>query len=165
LEIGPLLSGASGSHYRGIRSVNAYNFTGASCSLELVQPASVSTSAYAMFTIGPDVDNFYRLYVSGGNLVGERKVGGTKTTLFTTSYNAQNHRFLRLRHDAATNNMIMETAPSSGSGPGTWVQQYAQIWSSGIQITAIVFELKGGTSVSEGSAPGKVVFDSFSATK
>jgi len=88
LEIGPLLSGMSGSHYRGIRSVNSYNFTGGSCSVELVQPPVASTTAYAMFTIGSDVDNFYRLYVSGGMLVGERKISGSKTTLFTISYNA-----------------------------------------------------------------------------
>jgi len=118
-----------------------------------------------MFTIGPDVDNFYRLYVSGGTLVGERKVSGTKTTLFSISYNAQNHRFLRIRHDSATNNMIMETAPSNGSGPGTWVQQYAQALSSGIQLATVIFEVKGGTSVAEASAPGKVIFDNFSAIK
>jgi hypothetical protein len=166
LEIGPLLSGTSGSHYRGIRSVNTYNFTGGGCSVELVQPPAASTSAYAMFTIGPDVENFYRLYVSGSNLVGERKLNGTKTTLFTTTYNAQNHRFLRIRHDAVTNNMVMETAPSNGSGgPGTWVQQHVQSWSSGVQITTVIFELKGGTSVAEGSGPGKVIFDNFSAIK
>jgi len=165
LEIGPLLSGTSGSHYRGIRSVNSYNFTGGSCSVELVQPPVASTTAYAMFTIGSDVDNFYRLYVSGGMLVGERKVSGSKTTLFTISYNAQNHRFLRIRHDPINNNIVMETAPSNGSGPGTWVQQYAQSWSSSVQIATVIFELKGGTSVAEGSAPGKVIFDNFSATK
>jgi hypothetical protein len=165
LEIGPLLSGASGSHYRGIRSVNSYNFTGGSCSVELVQPPVASTTAYAMFTIGTDVDNFYRLYVSGGMLVGERKVSGSKTTLFTISYTAQNHRFLRIRHDAVNNNVVMETAPSNGSVPGTWVQQYAQGWSSGVQIATVVFELKGGTSVAEANAPGKVTFDNFSATK
>jgi len=59
----------------------------------------------------------------------------------------------------------METGPSNGSGPGTWVQQYAQGWNSGVQIATVIFEVKGGTSVPEGTAPGKVIFDNFSAIK
>jgi len=117
-EIGPLLLNTSGSHYRGLRSVNTYDFTNASSYVELVQAASSSTAADAMFTIGPNVDNYYRIYVSGGQLIGQRKLGGTKTTLFSISYDSVNHRFLRIRHEAGS--MIMETAPANGSGPGAY---------------------------------------------
>jgi hypothetical protein len=95
LEIGPLLLNALDSHYRGIRSVNTYDFSGAYCYVELVQPPSSTTKADAMFTVGNDVNNYYRLYVSEGMLYGLRKIGGGKTTLFSLPYDPVNHRFLR----------------------------------------------------------------------
>lgn len=82
LEIGPLLQGTPDSHYRGIRSVNTYNFSGAYSYVELVQPASSATTADAMFTVGNDVNNYYRLYVNAGTLYGLRKIGGTKPRFF-----------------------------------------------------------------------------------
>ena len=161
-EVGPLLLNTGSSHYRGLASVNTYDFTNGAAYVELVQAASSSTQADAMFTIGPNVDNYYRLYVSGGNLIGQTKIGGTKTTLFTISYDAVNHRYLRIRHQAGT--MIMETAPSNGSAPGTWTQQYNQLWSSSVTLTALLFEVKGGTWQAEANAAGKVIFDNFLAT-
>jgi hypothetical protein len=162
-EIGPLLLNTSGSHYRGLRSVNSYDFTNGAAYVELVQaPASASTGD-AMFTIGPNVDNFYRLFVNAGQLIGQQKIGGAKTTLFSIPYDSVNHRFLRIRN--ANGGMIMETAPSNGSGPGTWVQQYNQIWSSSVTVTSMLFEIKGGTSQAETNAPGKVIFDNFFASR
>ncbi|HEX6730192.1 MAG TPA: hypothetical protein VF074_09290, partial [Pyrinomonadaceae bacterium] len=95
--------------------------------------------------------------------IGQRKVGGTKTTLFSISYDAVNHRFLRIRHNAGS--MIMETAPSNGSGPGTWTQQYSQLWSSAVTLTSLLFEVKGGTWQAEANAAGKVIFDNILASK
>lgn len=162
LEIGPLLQNTDGSHYRGIRSVNSYDFNGVACSVELVQPAAGSSSAGAMLTVGTNADNYYRIYVSEGNLIGQRRVNATQATLFTVPYDAVNHRFLRVRHNAGS--VIMETAPGSGS-PGTWVPQFSQMWSPSIQLTAIRFEVTGGTWQVGVNAPGKVVFDNFLATK
>jgi hypothetical protein len=161
LEIGPLLQNASGSHYRGIRTLNTNDFTGAYSHVELVQPASAATKADAMFTVGYDVNNYYRIYVSEGNLIGLKKIGGVKTTLFTLSYNATNHRYLGIRHDAATNSVVLETAPSTGTGPGSWTQRYSEGWNSAVQLSATLFELKGGTSQPETNPPGKVIFDNF----
>ncbi len=161
LEIGPLLQNASGSHYRGIRTISTHDFTGAYSHVELVQPASAATQADAMFTLGYDVNNYYRIYVSQGNLIGLKKIGGVKTTLFTLTYDATNHRYLGIRHDAATNSVVLETAPSAGTGPGSWTQRYSEAWNSAVQLSATLFELKGGTSQPETNPPGKVIFDNF----
>src|ERR1043165_7709509 len=50
LNIGPLPQGsaANGSHYRGVLSVNAYNFTGAYAQVELVQAPAANSAADAM---------------------------------------------------------------------------------------------------------------------
>lgn len=118
-----------------------------------------------MFTVGLNVDNYYRLYVSGGNLFGLKKIGSVKTTLFTMPYDPVNHRLLRIRHDAVANTVILETAPSTGSGPGTWTQLYNQSWNSAVQLPNTLFEVKGGTWQPEANAAGKVIFDNFLVTR
>lgn len=163
LEIGPLLQGAaaSGSHYRGIRTINRYDFGGAYSYVELAQAPSSATTGDAMFTVGYDVNNYYRIFVEAGTLKGVKKIGGVITTVFTLSYDSTNHRFWRIRHDAGTNSLVLETAPSAGSGPGTWTTRYSETWNSAVQLSQIQFELKGGTWQTEPNAPGKVIFDNF----
>src|SRR5687767_4423218 len=163
LEIGPLLQNVSGSSYNGIRTVNSFNFSGAYTYVELVQAAASNTAADAMFTVGNDVNAYYRMYVEGGTLFGQRKIGATKTTLFSTTYDSVNHRFLRIRHDSNTGNVTLDTAPGNSGAPGTWVQRYSETWNSSISTSAIRFELKGGTWQVEANAPGKVIFDNFHA--
>jgi len=165
LEIGPLLQNTSGSSYRGISTVNSYDFTGGYAYVELVQAAASNTQGDAMFTLGNSVTAYYRIYVSGGTLFGLRNIGGTKTTLFSTAYNSTNHRFLRIRHDSTTNSVTLDTAPGTSGVPGTWTQQYTETWNSSISTTGILFEVKGGTFQAETNAPGKVIFDNFKAAK
>src|SRR5678815_170021 len=159
LQIGPLLQNTGSSNYRGVRTNSTYNFSGAYAYVELVQAPNSSTAADAMFTIGNDVDNYYRIYVSSGNLIGLKKIAGTKTTLFTITYNSTNHRFLRIRNNSGS--VTLDTATGSGGVPGTWTQQYTETWNSSISTSSIIFELKGGTFQSESNAPNKVIFDNF----
>jgi hypothetical protein len=166
LEIGPLKQNLSGSHYNGLRSASVYNFTGAYSYVEVAQASSSATAADTMLTIGIDANNYYRIYVEAGNLICQRKVGGTKTDLLNIPFDASNHRFLRIRHDAATGNVIFETAPGSGGTPGTWVQRASQSWNTAaVPLSSILFELKAGTWQSETGVPGTVIFDSFRAAK
>jgi hypothetical protein len=163
LETGPLLQNVNGSSYRGIRSLSTYNFSGAYAYVELVQAPSANTAADAMFTIGKDVDYYYRIYVNAGNLIGQRKIAGVKTTLFTIPYDPVNHRFLRIRHDAVTGAATLDTAPSNGGVPGAWVQRYSEIWNTQVTLGTTIFEVKGGTWQIEANPPGKVIFDNFRA--
>jgi hypothetical protein len=163
IEIGPLLQNVSGSSYRGMRTVNTYDFTGAYSYVELVQAPATNTSADAMFTLGASVTAYYRIYENAGTLRGIRNIGGTKTTLFSITYNSTNHRFWRIRHDSSSGNVTLDTAPGSGGVPGTWTQQYTETWNSNIDKTVTYFEVKGGTFQVEANAPGTVIFDNFVA--
>ena len=164
LAIGPLLAGTTGSHYNGIRSVNSYNFTGAYCYVGVNQPPSSATLGDAMFTIGSDGNNFYRIYIESGNLVIQRRIQGAKTVLSTAPYDAVNFKFLRIRHDNASGNVSFETAPDAGGVPGGWTARYTEQWNtSWVPLAAIQFEVKAGTWEAESSAPGTVLFDNFRA--
>jgi len=166
LAIGPLPRGAAanGSHYRGVASVNSYNFTGAYAQVEFVQPPASNTSADMMLTVGSDSGNYYRIYIEAGSLILQKRIGGTKITLSSVAYNAVNHRFVRMRHDSATGRVVFETATGSSGTPGTWVQAYSEAWNTAsVPLTAIQFELKAGTWTTEANPPGNVIFDNFTA--
>jgi phosphatidylserine/phosphatidylglycerophosphate/cardiolipin synthase-like enzyme len=166
LNIGPLFQGAAanGSHYRGVYSVNAYNFANAYAQVEVVQAPAANTSADAVLTIGPNANNFYRVLIEAGTLAIQQRIGGTKATLLSVNYDAVNHRFVRIRHDANTGNVVFETATGSGGVPGTWTTVFSQNWNtSSIPLTGILFELKAGTWTTEANAPGTVIFDNFKA--
>jgi Tfp pilus assembly protein PilW len=166
LQIGPLPTNATSSSYNGITSLSRYDFTGASAYVQLVQPAATNSNAFTMFAVGNDVNNFYRFYVSGGSLVCEKKIGGTKTEIGSTAYNAVSQQFLRIRHDATSGNVVYETAPNNSGTPGTFTQQCSEAWNTtAVPLGSVLFEMKAGTSVPESIAPGTILFDNFRAEK
>ena len=73
LTIGPLLSGASGSHYNGILSQATFDLTGAAVSVEAVTAPSAETRADLMFTLTVDNQHHYRIFVEEGFVRFERK--------------------------------------------------------------------------------------------
>ncbi len=166
LRIGPLFAGQSGSHYNGIRSTNTHNFTGAYSYVELVQGPSVSTKADAMFTIGIDAHNYYRVYVEEGIFICQSRIGGNKLNLFTAPYSPVTHRYWRIRHDSSTGNVVFETATDNGGVPGTWTIRSSATWNTtAVPVSAVRFELKAGTWQPEPIVPGVVIFDNFRAAK
>jgi hypothetical protein len=165
-RVGPLFGGVSGSHYNGIRSTNTYNFTGAYSYVELVQGPNPATKADAMFTIGIDANNYYRIYVEEGLLICQGKIGGTKQNFVTAAFNAVTDRYWRIRHDSSSGNVVFETASDNGGVPGTWTLRYSGQWNTAaVPLAAVRFELKGGTWQSEAADPGLVIFDNFRAAR
>jgi hypothetical protein len=162
LQIGGLFSGQDGSHYNGLRSAAAFNFTNGYSYVELVQGPATTTKADAMFTVGIDPGNYYRIYVEQGVLICQARIGGTKRTLFTTAYSSSTHRWWRVRHEQATGRVVFETASDATS----WVTQYSEPWNTAaVPLSSVMFELKAGTWQPEPVAPGTVVFDNFRAAR
>lgn len=162
LEIGPLKQGASGSHYNGLRSVSAFAFSNSYAYIELISPPSASTAADAMLTVGTDSQHYYRIYYESGKLICQRNVSD-KTVLASLTYDPVNHKFLRIRNDAASGDVVFETAPDNSSAPGSWTAVYTESWNVSIPLSGILFEIKAGTWQPESTAPGAVAFDNFRA--
>ena len=159
LQIGALPTGQSGSHYNGLRSANTYNFTGAYTYVEVVQGPVSTTKADAMFTIGRDADDYYRIYVEEGLFICQAKIGGSKRTLFSSAYSPAVHHYWRIRHDQASGNVVFETATDLTAG---WIVRYSEQWNAAsVPLSAVTFEIKAGTWQAESTAPGTVVFDNF----
>jgi phosphatidylinositol-3-phosphatase len=166
LSIGPMKQNTDGSHYNGIRSQTSFDFTNGYAYVQVVQGPNSLTAADAFFTIGLNVDNCYRMYVESGNLIVQKKIGGTKTTMLTVPFNATNHAFWRMRHDSVSGQIVFEAAPASAGAPGTWTMLYSEPWNTAsVPLNSVVFELKAGTWRIEGANPGTVSFDNFKAAK
>jgi len=165
-RVGPLKQNVDGSHYNGIKSANAFNFTGGYSYVQIVQAPAATTMANAFFTIGLNVDNCYRMYLEGPNLVIQSKIGGAKVTLLQVAFNATSHAFWRIRHDAVSGQVVFEVAPANGSVPGAWSTLASAAWNtSAVPLTSVNFELKGGTWRTEVNNPGTVAFDNFKAAR
>ena len=167
LQIGPLPTNASSSSYNGITSKIGYDFTaGGDAYVQLVQPAAAGSNAFTMFAVGTNGSNFYRFYVSGGNLVCEQKIGGAKSQIGSVAYDAVAHQFFRIGYDATTGNVVWETAPNNNGSPGSWTQRCSELWNTtAVPLNPVLFEMKAGTSVPESIAPGTILFDNFRAEK
>src|SRR5262249_49062176 len=117
----------------------------------------------AMLTVGPDVSNYYRMYIESGNLIVQRKAAGVKAVLFSAAYNGATEKYVRIRHDATSGSVIFEVAGDGGGVPGSWSAVYSESWSSSISMSGVIFEIKAGTWQAEANPPGTVVFDNFKA--
>ncbi|MFL6213183.1 MAG: IPT/TIG domain-containing protein [Blastocatellia bacterium] len=165
LEIGPLFRLTGSSHYAGLSSRQRYDFTGAYAWVAVVQAPAITTTGDAMFTLGPDANNYYRIYEEAGVLYIQKRLGGgAKVTMWSGAYDATQHRYWRIKHEAASNSVVFETAADNGGTPGAWVERWREAWSTAfIPLGNVLLEIKGGTWQSESGTPGKVIFDDFKA--
>jgi PKD repeat protein len=177
IDIGPLFQNVSGFHFNGLVSTNAYDFTGAYQYVKVVTPPSSGTGAELRISVAganSPSGNLYRYILIGPTLKIQKAIGGTASNLVAPfAYNPSTMKFLRIRHDSGSGNVVFETAPESAGDvdlPGAWTLRYQEPWtgwngSSGVQLNNIRFELRAGTSTSEPNAPGTVSFDNFKAAK
>lgn len=177
LEVGPLFQNMSGFHFNGIVSTNAYDFTGAYNYVQIISPPSGGTTSELRMSVAganSPAGNLYRYIIIGPTLKIQRVLGGTAINLVPPfAYNLTSMKFLRIRHDSASGNVVFETAPQSaadGNLPGAWTLRYQEPWTnwngtSGVQLTNVRFEVRAGTSVAETNAPGTVSFDNFKVAK
>ena len=166
LQIGALKASTTGSHYNGFSSSYYDLSSNGSAMVQLVKAPNTATTAYAMFAVGSDANNFYRWYESGNSLVAEKRIGGVKTALVNLPYSATSHQFLRIRNEynsaTGTKEVVFETAPNNSGVPGTWTVRHREAWNSHVLVSALRFELKAGTSEAVVS-PGSAYFDNFRA--
>jgi hypothetical protein len=100
----------------------------------------------------------------------QKVIGGTATNVIAPfAYNATSMKFLRIRHDAVSGNVVFETAPASASDanlPGAWTIRYQEPWanwngSNGVQLTGVKFEVRIGTATADPVSSGILAVDNF----
>ena len=155
LEITPHAN-TSGGHYNGYVSVSTWDLTNQQASVDVVQTTDSGGFADTVLAVGNDSNNWYRFVFEHGQLYFQDKINGVKSGASFTgiTYSPTQHRFWRIRHDQATDQMFFETSPDRLS----WTVQrsLARV----IPITALKVELDAGTPQFDGF-PGTAIFDDF----
>jgi len=166
---------AAGKHYGGYVSTNSFDMRNGKSSVELVKAAT--GGADTIFAIGSDSDNFYRFLVhtpgaatsltqtpailngieapldtTTAQLIFQIRINGQLTAL-SIDYDPVQHRFMRFRHEPATNSIVFETSPNDIDYT---VQHRVTLQRS---VAAVTAELSAGTS--NPANPGAAVFDNF----
>jgi len=153
LAIGPLpVTGG----YNGVLSNASHDVTGGYTWTRVTAAPSVTSTAFAMFTVVVDANDHYRVWESKGTIGFERKVNNVKDAT-TIAFDAAAHAFWRIRHDPAANTIVFETAANDDGRPGAWTVR--RTVSRDISITACRIELKAGSSDAQTASPGTVTFD------
>ena len=109
--------------------------------------------------------NLYRFIILGSNVKLQRVLGGTAINLIAPfAYNATSMKFLRIRHDPVSGNVVFETAPAGAgdpSQPGSWSIRYQEPWSNGITLNSVKFEVRIGTATADPVSSGTLAVDNF----
>lgn len=136
--------------YNGVVSNDLINLQSAAVSAEIT-PAGGTADTW--LALGTGANNFLVIGREGSVLWLEQMINGARdVTLF--DYNAANHRFWRIRHDAATDRIHFELSADAAN----WTS--ARVVNRAIPINAMRIELAAGTFRSE-NAPGTATFDNL----
>ena len=168
LQVGPLLQNTSGFHFNGIVSNNAFNFTGAYgyAQVATAPPAgSMSEWRFSVANANSPSSNLYRFIIVGGNVKLQRVINGAAANVIAPfAYNATSMKFLRIRHDPASGNVVFETAPASASdanAPGAWSVRFQEAWNNSVQLSGVRFEIRIGTATADPVASGILAVDNI----
>jgi hypothetical protein len=151
LEITPLAR-VKDQNFNGYISIAAFNLTNARATVEVPQ-VPIGSSALAIFAVAINSNNWFRIAANSNTISFQQKINGTIDSV-DVSYNAAQHHFWRVRHDAASGNIVFETSGDAA----TWTTR--RTVTPRISITAMRIELNGGTSGSV-NAPGTVIFNNL----
>jgi len=148
LEVAP---SPSGSGYNGYQTALGVDLTSAQAVVELVQATAPVGSADTLFGVWGAGGVVF--CIEGGNLFFQLYAGGFSQAYIP--YNATQHRFLRIRHDGATDRILWETSADAL----TWTTQRNEART--FAINAMYPSLYAGKWANEVTQPGTAIFDNF----
>jgi len=162
LEVTPTAS-LSGNNFNGYVSVGDFSLWGNSTYCKISATGAITSSQQAYLAFGPNENYCYMAFLDGGtgqlNLL--KWVNGSYSSTGNTAYDSSAHAWVRLRHDAVTNTVKLDVAPSSASNPpasGDWSNLYSAAWDGNVPAVRGKVALGTGTFGSVAS-PVTVYFD------
>ena len=161
----------AGYNYRGYKSVNTYSMVGGASYVAIPAIPNQSQSTEIAHVIAPASTTIPRFLVTiFSNTVRVYAVTGDNPGTFTQlganiTYNATNHRWLRLRFNAST--AFLDAAPSTASNPPADAEWVLGITSGTLpanaDLSAMHLLLEAGT-YSSSPSPGFGEFDGFNTS-
>jgi hypothetical protein len=152
LRISPV--NASGLRYGGYVTTKTHDFQNKQFGVRVVSTPNAQTLAEAAFSIGSSGKDLYRFDIQAGRLRADALVAGAATYVPLGAFDSNTHRYLRLRHDAASDRIHWESSTNGSS----WVALHSRARDASFKLSIVRAELIAGT-YSSVAAPGTAVFD------
>lgn len=161
-QMGPTLTVNSGqilitlpnsmNGYAGL-DTTTFDFTGGMAQLEVPQVVGQPNVENYMIVFTNN-QNFYAVGYDGGRMHYYCREAGIDTAS-SELYSSTAHRFWRLGHAVATNEIYFATSPDAM----TWTERYRLPVT--VPMTALKFELAAGSYAGGSASPGQARFDNF----
>jgi hypothetical protein len=146
--------------YAGLQSQDTFDLTDSSVFVAVVNPGAGSETE---FKFGPNDTNCFMMYWANGNLITRKRIAGSDSIYNAAAYNANLHRWWRIRHSTATSLVYFDTAPATASNPpieSDWVNFNTAALEGAIALTNGRVIMDAGTYTAIAN-PGSAVFDGF----
>jgi hypothetical protein len=159
LEIQPLDSTA-GLNFYGYKSVDLFSLIGSQAFVECPQTGSSSgnNTQITLMSGATDGDNKVAIEIDGGTIYFRYR--GTSNSDETLTYSSTDHRWLRIRHENSSGNVLWETSPEGAVWTTRRTVAASTIEAAGVDLTALRAHLQAGTWQSV-SSPVATYFDNF----
>lgn len=143
--------GVAGLHHLGFATTREIEWTGGMASVAVLQAPNVATEASVTLAVVAQTPGWARTTVSAGNLYFQSEnMGVTTGTLLP--YDPIAHKYLRIRHDAAADQIVWDTSPDGAA----WTERRRV--ARPFLLTAVRAEIEGGTYRVE-TDPGEAIID------
>jgi hypothetical protein len=146
-------AGVAGQHHKGFATTREIDWRGGSASVAVVQSLNPATEASLSLAVVSQAPGWARVTVSAGNIYFQsERMGVTTSTL--ASFDPVAHHELRIRHDAAGDELVWETSPDGVA----WTEQRRV--ARPFPLTAMRAEIGAGSYRAE-TDPGEAIVDDF----
>jgi hypothetical protein len=134
----------AGLHYNGYTTTQAYDFTGGTISVQLIQPAG-DYRAPAVLSVGIDANNYCRIDVTHNGTTDNRvhmyyRINGGAETVTEVANLSSAPAYLRLRHLTTDDTIVWET---SNDGTNWTLRRQA---AGGFSLSSVHVDLYSGTA-------------------
>lgn len=137
----------AGTHQAYYRSAHTYDLTGDAAAININGMVNTGVAATMTFDVYADPSNIYRWRQLSGTLTARAIVGGVDTQLYSVTWNATTHKWLRIRESGGT--VYFDTSTNGSS----WTNRATQTVAGAFGVTALTvqFGAQGGNLASPGS--------------
>ena len=147
-----LPSSTAGTHENGYYSGGTYDITGDGAFANVATMVSTSVAAFAVFGFMIDASNQLRWFQQSGTLKAQKIVAGVTTDLFTVTWSAATHKYLRIRESGG--NILFDTSTNGTS----WTNRHT---TSGLPIAITALHVQIVAGCGNVASPGTFKLDEF----
>lgn len=148
-----LPNATAGTHQAYYKSVHTYDLTGAAAYVTINGMVATGVAALFTFDVFIDGSSVYRWWQQSGTLKAQKVVGGATTDLYSVTWNATTHKYLRISESGGT---VSFDTSSNGTA---WTNRATQTVAGAFAVTSLYVQF--GAQCGNVASPGALTVEDF----